>query len=199
MSPKAGIQKLFPSFFYVKKLGLQPQLIKALEGTALQLPSVDLAGVKWSKANYRYGYTSYGSMSQLYLQATVFETLKEKIDREVKKFCEAAGIQSQNKELQMDTMWVNVMNKNAYHAFHRHPDSVVSGTYYVNCPAGSGPFRIEDPRAGLFMNTPERKIQLDIPAKADQLVLFESWLLHEVPPHQGAKPRISISFNYGWC
>jgi len=37
-----------------------------------------------------------------------------------------------------------------------------------------------------------------IPAQAGTLVLFESWLRHEVPPNPAASPRISISFNYNW-
>jgi uncharacterized protein (TIGR02466 family) len=37
-----------------------------------------------------------------------------------------------------------------------------------------------------------------IPAAAGTLVLFESWLRHEVPPNPVIGERISISFNYGW-
>jgi uncharacterized protein (TIGR02466 family) len=37
-----------------------------------------------------------------------------------------------------------------------------------------------------------------IPAERGQVVLFESWLRHEVPPNPAATERISISFNYSW-
>ena len=37
-----------------------------------------------------------------------------------------------------------------------------------------------------------------IPARTGQLVLFESWLRHEVPANRDARERISISFNYNW-
>jgi len=30
------------------------------------------------------------------------------------------------------------------------------------------------------------------------VILFESWLRHEVPPARFAGERISISFNYAW-
>jgi uncharacterized protein (TIGR02466 family) len=36
-----------------------------------------------------------------------------------------------------------------------------------------------------------------IGAAAGAVVLFESWLRHEVPANPGAE-RISVSFNYGW-
>jgi uncharacterized protein (TIGR02466 family) len=37
-----------------------------------------------------------------------------------------------------------------------------------------------------------------LPARTGRLLLFESWLRHEVPPHAGAAERVSISFNYSW-
>jgi uncharacterized protein (TIGR02466 family) len=37
-----------------------------------------------------------------------------------------------------------------------------------------------------------------IPAAAGNVVLFESWLRHEVPPNPVAAERVSISFNYNW-
>jgi uncharacterized protein (TIGR02466 family) len=36
------------------------------------------------------------------------------------------------------------------------------------------------------------------PAAAGQLVLFESWLRHEVVPNLIDAERISVSFNYNW-
>ena len=39
---------------------------------------------------------------------------------------------------------------------------------------------------------------IEIPAKAGNLVLFESWLRHEVPPNPANEERVSVSFNYGW-
>jgi uncharacterized protein (TIGR02466 family) len=37
-----------------------------------------------------------------------------------------------------------------------------------------------------------------LPARAGQLVLFESWLRHAVAPNPRTAERISISFNYSW-
>jgi uncharacterized protein (TIGR02466 family) len=35
-------------------------------------------------------------------------------------------------------------------------------------------------------------------ARPGQLVLFESWLRHEVAANRSAAERVSISFNYSW-
>jgi uncharacterized protein (TIGR02466 family) len=37
-----------------------------------------------------------------------------------------------------------------------------------------------------------------LPAVAGQVVLFESWLRHEVASHPTAAERVSVSFNYSW-
>jgi uncharacterized protein (TIGR02466 family) len=48
------------------------------------------------------------------------------------------------------------------------------------------------------MAAPPRKIQTDLKPKDGEIILFESWLKHEVPPHQNSQDRISVSFNYDW-
>jgi uncharacterized protein (TIGR02466 family) len=37
-----------------------------------------------------------------------------------------------------------------------------------------------------------------VPATAGKVVLFESWLRHEVPPNPRDAERVSVSFNYHW-
>jgi uncharacterized protein (TIGR02466 family) len=37
-----------------------------------------------------------------------------------------------------------------------------------------------------------------VPVAAGTVVLFESWLRHEVPPNPVAAERVSISFNFNW-
>jgi uncharacterized protein (TIGR02466 family) len=92
------------------------------------------------------------------------------------------------------------------HSWHLHPLATISGTYYVQTPRGASGLKLEDPRLERFMAAPPRKANcraenkpwIVIPAEAGNLVLFESWLRHEVPPNASSKERISISFNYNW-
>jgi len=39
---------------------------------------------------------------------------------------------------------------------------------------------------------------MDTCRRGRQVVLFESWLRHEVAPHPAAAERVSVSFNYSW-
>ena len=192
------MKALFATQIEQKSLGLSRAIHSELKKTISKLPEIDSAGVVWSRKNYRNGYTSYGSLSDLHLQFTVFERLKEKLDAAVKAYVKGLGLKLPRGTLELSSLWVNVMPKNCYHAFHLHPNSVVSGTYYVTVPKGSGPLRIEDPRAGLFMACPPRTLQHDLIPREGDVILFESWLKHEVPPHSCEESRVSVSFNYDW-
>jgi uncharacterized protein (TIGR02466 family) len=46
------------------------------------------------------------------------------------------------------------------------------------------------------MAAPARKFQEDLVPKVGEIILFESWLKHEVPPNRVKGTRISVSFNY---
>ena len=102
--------------------------------------------------------------------------------------------------------WVNINRRGDYHNLHNHPHSWLSGTYYVQTPKGCSGLKFEDPRLDRFMAAPPRKAGcrpenqpwITIPAKAGNVVLFESWMRHEVPINQRRTERISISFNYNW-
>jgi uncharacterized protein (TIGR02466 family) len=92
------------------------------------------------------------------------------------------------------------------HGLHLHPLATLSGTYYVRVPRGAPGLKFEDPRLDRYMAAPPRRADapaaqrtwFTVPAVAGRVVLFESWLRHEVPPNPVAGERVSISFNYGW-
>jgi uncharacterized protein (TIGR02466 family) len=106
----------------------------------------------------------------------------------------------------MTDCWINIMPRLVVHSLHLHPLSTISGTYYVRTPRGAPGIKFEDPRLDRFMAAPPRRPDcrtemqpwVTVPATAGKLVLFESWLRHEVPPNPVAAERVSISFNYGW-
>jgi uncharacterized protein (TIGR02466 family) len=192
------MKEFFSTHIEQKKLALSPAVRAELKRTALKLPEVDEAGLRWSQKNYPNGYTSYGSLSDLHRQFSVFEKLSTALDQEVKVFVKKLGLSFPQGRLGLSSLWVNLMPRHCYHAFHLHPNSVVSGTYYLSVPKNSSPLRVEDPRTSLFMASPPRKIQVDLKPKDGDVILFESWLKHEVPPHASNETRISVSFNYDW-
>ena len=97
--------------------------------------------------------------------------------------------------LAMTDCWVNVMPRGTAHSLHLHPLSVISGTYYVRMPRGAPGLKFEDPRLDRFMGAPPRKADAAVrnrnwivmPAVAGGVLLFESWLRHEVVANQAAR------------
>lgn len=188
----------FATGIHQAKLKISKNLITDLRDTILKLPEVDASGAQWSKKNYHGGYTSYGSLSRLHVQFSIFDQLKKALDLEVKSYTRELKLKFPRGKLVLSSLWANIMPAGCYHAFHFHPNSVVSGTFYVSVPKGTSPLRIEDPRATLFMASPPRQIQMDLNPVEGDVILFESWLRHEVPPHSAKTDRLSVSFNYDW-
>ena len=202
------ITNLFPSAVY--QSSLVPRGAAAINREigveAYQIKKVDLQGRQWSRKNYSGGYTSYSSMDQLHRFSTTFEDLEKQIRRHVFKYVKALELDVDPRELKMSTCWINIMSRKVTHAMHLHPLSVISGTYYVQTPKGGGSLKLEDPRLDHMMAAPQRKVSgrpenqrhYHVKPKAGDVVLFESWMRHEVPPNQSTEDRISVSFNYDW-
>lgn len=197
------IASLFPTLVYrggLGKVGLR------LMDECQALAASDAAGHRWSARHYIGGYTSYGSLDRLHLVSPVFHALRKKIDPHVARFVKTLHYDMTGRRLTMTDCWLNVMPEGVVHSLHLHPSSFISGTFYVTVPKGAGALKFEDPRLASFMATPPRHAKaprrlrafVDMAAKAGDLILFESWLRHEVPPARYAGERISISFNYAW-
>jgi uncharacterized protein (TIGR02466 family) len=198
-------QALFPTLVHVARLPERSRatLNRELKREAAQLREADAAGRRWSARNYPNGYTSYGSLDRLHRMSSTFGALEAKLRRHVLAYARELGYDLDGRALAMTDCWINVMGRDAAHGLHLHPTSTISGTYYVQVPRGAPGLKFEDPRLDRFMATPPRRPDapspwVTVPAIPGQVVLFESWLRHEVPQQRVAAERISVSFNYGW-
>ena len=177
-----------------------------LEAACRMLAAEDAAGQAWCKANGYGGYTSYASLDDLPTRASVFGELKTRLDRHAKAFAKGLDFDLGAGRLKLDSLWVNILKPGAAHSGHIHPHSVLSGTVYVATPPGASALKLEDPRLPLMMAAPPRSA--DAPEAARPFVylqprvgtvlMWESWLRHEVPANAARTERISLSFNYGW-
>jgi uncharacterized protein (TIGR02466 family) len=137
-------------------------------------------------------------------RASVFGELVKQIDKHVRGFGKTLDFALDGRALALDSLWINVMDRGGIHAAHIHPHSVISGTYYVEVPKGAADIRFEDPRLAMMMAAPPRKEKARrenqtfarISPKVGTLLLWESFLRHEVLPNNAPGKRISISFNY---
>jgi len=202
------VHTLFPTLVHSARLSrtgwreLNDRLLKECQ----QLRHDDEAGRRWSAKNYPGGFTSYNSASRMHQLSPTFAALQRKLDRHVATFARALEFDLDGRTLAMTDCWVNIMPRQVVHSLHLHPLATVSGTYYVKTPKGTPGLKFEDPRLERFMAAPPRlpmarprnRPWFIIPAEAGNVVLFESWLRHEVAPNPVAAERVSISFNYSW-
>ena len=203
----AKIDTVFVTKIYRASLrGRNAQRLNAeLKSAILSVADEDLAGQRWSGDNGYKGYTSYASLADLTWRMPEFAALQEHLDAHVSEFAKELDLDIAAEALTLDSIWINVLQPGGVHGSHIHPNAVISGTYYVDVPSGAGAIRFEDPRLPMMMAAPARKSKarvenkqfVTITPKPGMLLLWESWLRHDVPMNAGEEERISISFNYG--
>jgi len=202
------IDSLFVTRFYraaLSELGPAPSH-DALEDTCLAIAEDDTAGQDWCEENAFPGYTSYASLADLAWRDPTFKDLVKAIDKHVAAFARDLAFDLDGKKLKLDSIWINILPQGGTHSSHIHPHSVISGTTYVAVPPGAGALKLEDPRLAMMMAAPARtkdapenlRTFIYATPKPGDILLWESWLRHEVPMNQSEEDRISISFNYGW-
>lgn len=109
-------------------------------------------------------------------------------------------------------MWANVNRSGHGNVYHSHPGAYWSAVYYVDDggieadPSLGGELEFMDPRGPLpTMNSPHLgyagpgglsggNTEIMRPRNG-MMVMFPSWLLHQVRPYHGTRERISIAFN----
>lgn len=108
--------------------------------------------------------------------------------------------------LPKSVLWINILPYGGIHTAHIHPHSIISGTTYVAMPEGTSAIKFEDPRLAMMMAAPTRRKTAReelrsffyAKPKVGDVLLWESWLRHEVPMNMAEDDRISVSFNYSW-
>ena len=202
------LTQLFVTELYRADLSAQADFdafLEEIDDACRAFADEDEAGQTWSQTKGYLGYTSYASLPDLPMRASVFADLKAMIDPHVADFADRIDLDLGGRKPKLDSMWINILEPMGHHSGHIHPHSILSGTFYVHVPEGASALRLEDPRLPLMMNAPLRKPGaamrqsfVSVEPQAGTLLLWESWLRHEVPASAADDFRISISFNYRW-
>ncbi len=106
--------------------------------------------------------------------------------------------------------WFHVTRRGGFFGLHNHPNASWSGVYCVD----PGQYEGSDQESGLLsfvnpmitcamhMDAGVARMQLPyayhvarVRLEAGQLVIFPSWVLHDVKPFEGSGERITIAFN----
>jgi uncharacterized protein (TIGR02466 family) len=188
-------RSLFVTRLYEAELG-DEALLADLGHSIRALAEDDEAGRRWSKEHRYAGYTSYASLNDLPRRDPAFRDLGKLLGRHALSFARDCGFELPRKP-RLDSLWVNLLRGSGHHSAHIHPHSILSGTLYIEVPPGSGAIRFEDPRLPLMMAAPQRADSfVTIEPRAGLLLMWESWLRHEVLPGNAKSERLSVSFNF---
>ncbi len=198
------ISTLFVTKIYRAALPGAATLNASLMASCRDLATQDRAGQAWSKEKAYKGYTSYASLNDLPKRDPNFADLKKHLDKAAQAFAKDLHFAMEGRKLMLDSLWVNVLEPGGAHTGHIHPHSVLSGTYYVETPDGASALKFEDPRLPMMMAAPPRtedapeseRSFIYLQPNAGDVILWESFLRHEVTPNAAKSARISVSFNY---
>lgn len=106
--------------------------------------------------------------------------------------------------------WFHVTRKGGYFALHNHPMASWSGVYCVDpgkpdtSDASDGAISFLNPMgiANMFVDAGNSHLKppfsgknFSMQLRAGELVLFPSYLFHQVLPYHGVRERITVAFN----
>jgi uncharacterized protein (TIGR02466 family) len=182
---------IFPTRIWQSRLtslqALLPQWIDA--ALALRAANPTPAG--------RTNRQGWNSSDMAVLEHAVFADLRYAIH----SACAAALREMGQGELRFELQsWINMHDRGGFNFLHAHEGTLLSGSFYVQVPAGSGEFVFRDPRPGVVHGyvkgaVPNGYGDIHLTPAAGLLVLFPCWMEHYVEPHDHDDPRIAIAFN----
>ena len=109
--------------------------------------------------------------------------------------------------IKISNIWINISKSSNDNLAHNHPDSFLSGVYYVKTNDKSGNIWFSNPhknvcydwRPFLFNNNAQEHTIANtlwtMKSTVGKLILFPGWLEHSVDCNKSNQDRISISFN----
>ena len=201
------IKTIFATPLYHAPLTSQGNIdLGDIERSCWSIAQDDETGQNWCRENGYPGYTSYASLTDLSWRFSVFSDLEKVLDQHVTRFVKELDWELEGKAITLEDLWINILPEGGTHSGHIHPLSVISGTTYIAMPEGASTIRFEDPRLPQMMAAPPRRKNargdlrpfIYVAPRVGDVILWESWLRHEVPVNMSEEERISVSFNYRW-
>jgi len=175
---------LFPTPLYINNI--HAPLINQQKNYLLNLPKILNTGNLRSESVYIFEHS-------------LFAELKKTINEHIKEYVNIVYPNS-NIDVYITQSWANYTKPNEYHHKHSHPNSFISGVFYVNAIKGEDMIKFYKDTPPIYQinhNQPNNYNSVDVAifVETGDLVLFPSNFQHNVPPTISKETRISISFN----
>lgn len=114
------------------------------------------------------------------------------------------GVNLEKSTLEITSIWLNRLSKDGSHNKHAHGGVHYSGTLYVNIPKGSSNIRFYNPHTDLMClsavpveneGDPATSLYVDFSPEPGKMLIWNSYLYHEVLQNPNKEYRDTISFN----
>jgi uncharacterized protein (TIGR02466 family) len=184
---EATINGIFPTPIYISKLDreLSKEELSFIDTTKLE--TYNNEGNITSKDNY-------------ILNNKIFKDLKEDLYLRIKDYFDKVISSSNSITPYITQSWLNYTKTNQYHHKHQHPNSLVSGVFYINSDENFDKIKFFDDK---YSNIKPEVKDWNIwnsqtwwfSVKTGDVILFPSSLTHMVETKQGDNTRISLAFN----
>ena len=184
---ESNINGIFPTPIYISKLNR--------ELTPLELKFVDK-----NKKDFNKNDGNITSNNNYILNEKPFANIKKELDLRVQDYFDKVISPANNITPYITQSWLNYTEKNQYHHKHQHPNSLVSGVFYINCDDKFDKIK--------FFKEDYKTIKPEIKdwniwnseswwfsVKTGDIILFPSSLTHMVENKEGTNTRISLAFN----
>jgi len=181
------VNGIFPTPIYMSKLDRE-------------LSKKELTFVEKSKLDHYKNDGNITSNDNYILNQKVFSSLKEDLYLRVQDYFNKVLSTTDAVTPYITQSWLNYTETNQYHHKHAHPNSLVSGVFYVNCHEQFDKIK--------FFNDKYQTIKPEIKdwnlynsetwwftVKTGDIILFPSSLTHMVETKEGDNTRISLAFN----
>ena len=191
------IYKLFSSPVFHYNLDNHKELNKELENYILSLKNQNKEGQK--KSNIGGWHSPFFDIENNNV-AKKFANIMEKFYKDV--IMSDMGWKYENQKVNIEAMWSIINKKGSFNIQHNHPNSYLSAAYYVRHPEKSGGIKFYDPREQKSMRYPKiikhgefSSATVQIEPQEGDLLIFPSYLYHDVGINSSDEDRIVVSFN----
>jgi len=185
---------LFPTPVWQLETGID---CKPIKSAVQKLKNHDRVGSKITNVG---GWQSAGLKPTSVDAPKELELLFSLLDKSVKSCLDSIGIPNL---VEMKNCWFNINKMGNFNKPHNHRESLISGVFYIQTPKDCGNISFERHDHSQYFIPEDLEYRnfitggvVTLEVKQGLLVLFPSWLIHEVEPSQSQTPRISMSFNY---
>jgi len=184
---KSNIESIFPTPIYMANIDRR-------------LTNKELSFVEDQKKHCQDNKGNINTIDNYILNNSEFKKIKKFLEECCDDYLQKVICPKNDTKLRITQSWINYTEENQYHHLHEHPNSVVSGVFYIDADEKNDSIKFFDKEYRQIFPAINKfnlwnSTSWWFTAQTGQLVMFPSSTSHQVDFKKGSNTRISLSFN----